>query len=80
LKTPFALKAGCQGSIDGWEPGIRKGYHYISMHQIKVDRALWGRPYISVSQTRVDYSLAPDETKQAADASGRFVAGDLASL
>ena len=39
-----------------------------------------GRPYISAQQTRVDNSLAPDQTKQGADASGRFVAGDLASL
>jgi len=30
----------CQGSIDGREPGTRKECHYISMHQIKVDRAL----------------------------------------
>src|SRR5713226_1946954 len=30
----------CQASIDGWEPGTRKGCHYISLHQIKVDRAI----------------------------------------
>ncbi len=30
----------CQASIDGREPGTRKGCHYISLHQIKVDRAI----------------------------------------
>jgi len=30
----------CQGSIDGREPGTRKGCHYISMHHIKLDKAI----------------------------------------
>jgi hypothetical protein len=30
----------CQASIDGQEPGTRKGCHYISLHQIKVEKAI----------------------------------------
>src|SRR6266849_407757 len=36
----MSLIVVCQASIDGREPGTRKGCHYISLHQIKVDRAI----------------------------------------
>ncbi len=60
--------------------GDRKGRPYIFIRQIRSVGRPQGSPLHFSLSNQVDRVLTPDESQQAADASGRFVAGDLASL